>query len=163
MSRLEDTRGEAPDAPDVRDLVAEVERLRAELARRDEDLAKANRLRARVAGFATGSAVRVLLSGPLVDSIETWIRARSLRDPVPPRETAEVMAAIVRRVIRVGLVGLAVASLPMVVLVWQGFMMRAQNTHMRTQNETIQRQFERQGRGYADRADGTAARDDLRL
>ena len=167
------------DASKVRELTAEVEQLCAELDQRDSalerqaaelvkrqtELDKANRFRARMAGFATGSAVRVLLSEPLVNSLKAWLRARTLRDPLPVDETAEVLAAVLRRVVRVGWVGLAVASLPIVVLVWQSFMMREQNAAMReqnahmreqnaairtqneqiaTQNETMQRQVDQQ-------------------
>ena len=51
----------------------------------------------------------MLVGRPLVDSLKAWLRARSLSDPLPVDETAEVMAAVLRRVVRVG-GELAVAS-----------------------------------------------------
>ena len=139
------------DASKVRELTAEVERLRAELDEqvaavkaRDAALERAERT-ARAGGFVARFAARTYLSSSLVDSIKAWLRARkTVRDPLPVDETAEMLAAMFRRVINVGIVGIVVAGLPLAVLLWQSLLMREQNAAIRIQNKQIQTQFEQQ-------------------
>ena len=110
----------------LRKLREENEQLRTELAQQRVLAEKATRFRSRIAGFATGFTIRILLSRALVDTLKAWLRARSYQNPAPVDETAELLAAIVRRVIRVGWIGLAIAALPMSLLVWQNILIQRQ-------------------------------------
>jgi len=68
--------------------------------------------------------------GPgLFGSLKAWLHKLEQwrpRQPLPVNETAELGAAILRRVIRVGGLGLAVAALPMLMLVWQNLLIQRQ-------------------------------------
>ncbi len=116
-----------------RELQAELERLRGERERA-----------AQVVKGAGGLGTRLLLGRRLRQSFRAWLEAKSLRDPLPADETADVLAAIVRRVVRVGIIGLLVAALPGLLLVWQSFLMREQNTAIREQNAAIGTQIAQQ-------------------
>lgn len=100
----------------------EVEDLRAELARRDEHRRRAGRL-----ALAGGSfAARIVAGRGLTKAVRRWFEAKTLADPAPVEETADLAAAIIRRVLRVGAIGLVVAALPTILLIWQNVLLQIQ-------------------------------------
>ena len=103
----------------IAELEGEVERLREELAKRD-------RRQKRLALGTLGVGGRLLLGKDLRSSFRDWLTAKSLRDPLPSEETAEVLAAVVKRIVRVGFVGFVLALLPGAFLVWQNLLIRSQ-------------------------------------
>ena len=112
----------------------------AELRERVADLEKRlERSESLPQRFTKWRSVAVLaIAGPeLRGAFKAWVEAKTLRDPLPADETADVAAAIVRRVTRVSLAGLAVAILPTVLLIWQ-------NWEMRKQRELFSQQLEEQ-------------------
>ncbi len=121
-------------------LEEENERLHAE----NEQLRKEQTDAAQAVKSAGGLATRVLLGRRLRRSFRDWLNAKSLRDPLPADESADVLAAIVRRVIRVGMVGLLVAVLPGAFLLWQNVLIREQNDAIRSQIEQQAEQIEQQ-------------------
>ncbi len=95
-------------------LRAEVQRLR-----RIESAAKS----------AGDIAARVIAGAELQDAWRSWMPvAREARKPrdLFNQESADLVAAMSSRVIRVGTIGLVVAALPMVMLAWQNFLIRRQ-------------------------------------
>ena len=135
----------------VSELEEENRRLRAELAE-----LRQHREQARIAArTAVGWGGRLLLGRSLRSSFRAWLEAKSLRDPLPVDETAGVLAAIVRRVVRVGLVGFLLAWVPAIFLCWQSLLMRQQSLLMREQNEAIRTQIEQQQRQIAEQAADT--------
>ena len=107
----------------------------AELRKRLEKLESDKEVMAD-AGRGAGWLARYVLVGPdLVKAFEGWLRAKSIADPLPARETALLGAAVVRRVIRVSMVGLAVAILPTALLFWQNWEIRRQSELFRVQIE----------------------------
>ncbi|HXK39830.1 MAG TPA: pentapeptide repeat-containing protein, partial [Candidatus Paceibacterota bacterium] len=62
----------------------------------------------------------------------------SVSNPLPVEETAALGAAVVRRVLSIGLIGLL---LPTILLVWQNFLIRDQNKYLREQTSEIRRQI----------------------
>ncbi len=124
------------------DRVAELEReneeLRTNLEEVEAEKEHLARARTRVAGFATGLASRALLGPGLVGRLKVWLHKLEQwrpRKPLPVDETAELGAAILRRVIRVGLFGLLVGALPVILLLWQNFLIREQNAKIQSQIE----------------------------
>ncbi|ANM29139.1 hypothetical protein ABI59_05325 [Acidobacteria bacterium Mor1] len=71
-------------------------------------------------------AVLVTVGPSLVRAIENWIRVVQRDQRLPERETAEVLAGIVRRLVRVGIVAAAVGSAPLIVLGTQSCIMSQQ-------------------------------------
>ena len=138
----------------VAEFKGEVRRLRAELEKRDQKVAEfeqRDQQQARLARNAVGLGGRILVGRPLRSSFHAWLKKKSLRDPLPADETADVLAAIVRRVVRVGVVGLLVTMVPAGFLLYQSILMRQGNGAIREQitlmgqgNEAIRRQIEQQ-------------------
>ncbi|MCP4546843.1 MAG: pentapeptide repeat-containing protein [bacterium] len=92
-------------------------------------------------GKLTGLAV---LGPGLAESIQNWIEARELANPLPAAETAAMGAAIVRRLIRIGLIGLLFALI-IPLLAWQqNKLLDTQNALIITQNTYLQKQIETQ-------------------
>lgn len=89
-----------------------------------------------------GSIVALVLFGPrLTGSIRAWIIASTLDDPFPREEFAEVVAAILARIVRVGLVSILLAE---AVLIWQNLLIHRQNIYFREQTGEIRNQIEQQ-------------------
>lgn len=97
-----------------------------------------SRFQTRVAGFAVGVAARILLGPRLVASLQAWLRAKSLEDQLPVHETADLGAAILRRVIRIGFYTIALATLPAGLLIWQNLLLHNQNKSIPIQIEQQQ-------------------------
>ncbi len=124
-------------------LEEENERLRAE----NERLRREREEAARAAKGAGGLAVRILLGRRLQTSFQAWLKAKSLRDPLPADETAELGAAIVRRWLRVGWWQLVLAlggAVTAGILIWQGLLIRGQIEQQQAQNDLIRGQIEQQ-------------------
>ncbi len=126
---------------DIDELRVENERLRAENAELREQRRQAGRL-----ALAGGSfAARVAAGRGLTRAVKRWLEAKTAGDPLPVDQTADVAAAIVRRVVRVGVIGLAVAALPTILLIWHGFLIRGQNELFQSQllEQTADRHLDR--------------------
>jgi uncharacterized protein YjbI with pentapeptide repeats len=122
------------------DLEARVVKLEQENRDLQDELERLRREREQAAKVVQGGAglvARIFLGRRLRESFRAWLKAKSLRDPLPTDETADVLAAIVRRFVRVGIVGLVLAALPGGFLLWQSLLLREQN-------KTIQGQVEQQ-------------------
>ncbi len=128
------------EGPTVAKLIEENEQLRLQV----EEFLKKKEAAVRGRRRALGYAGRVFLGRELRSSARAWFAAASRKAPLPPDETADLLAAVVRRVIRVGAVGIIAAIAPGVLLFWQSLMMNRQNKAIHQQNETIQNQFEQQ-------------------
>ncbi|MGH1348734.1 MAG: pentapeptide repeat-containing protein [Nannocystales bacterium] len=100
----------------------------------------AERARRQRWGWAGGFAARVFVGADLDQSIERWRLARQAGDPVPSPETAQVAAAVIRRVLRVGALTVALALFPTALLIWQNELLGAQNELLGTQNDLIEEQ-----------------------
>lgn len=113
---------------------AEVEDLRAErdaLRRQVDVYAKEHRLLAWLGGL-------IILGPSLARSIHKWLIKVSTKNPVPPKETAMLAAAVIRRVTKAGLVALL---LPASLLIWQNCLIKDQNRYLRDQIEKVQQQI----------------------
>ncbi len=117
-------------------LEAENERLRQEL-RGFHGQARKNRQAVRKVG---GLGWR-LLSGPDLDrTMKAWVGAWQHAGKLPGEESAEVLTALARRVIRVGLFGVMLAVVPSLFLMHQNYLMHVQNGLVRDQNAYFQEQ-----------------------
>ncbi|MEO1365903.1 MAG: pentapeptide repeat-containing protein [Acidobacteriota bacterium] len=114
------------------------------LRKENEDLRRANR--AMLTGYKAGGALAALLAlGPgLVKAARNYFEHTKAGEPATPRESAELFAAIVRRVTAVGGLGLAVAAVPMVLLWRQNGLIADQNEFFQEQNSKIQKQLDDQ-------------------
>ncbi len=121
----------------VVELEGQVNQLQAELRNLRDQNKYLSRIRTRIAGFAIGVAARILLGPRLVASLRAWLKAKSLGDPFPLDQTADLGAALLSRAIRVGFGALVLAAVPAALLIWQ-------NLLLRNQNESIQIQIEQQ-------------------
>lgn len=115
------------------DVEAELVELRREAAelRRYRDLVKVQVV---TGGKLAGLAAFLWLGPDLVRALHNWMKARAAGAPLPDVETAHVVAAVVRRVLRVGLVAVSLAVLPAILLVWQNTLMPEQLVEARKQN-----------------------------
>ena len=113
-----------PKSNRVAELGAEVEELRDKLEEVEEERERLARAPNCTIAPASWMTSRVLLGPRLVGSLKAWLRDSSARDPLPPDETADLAAAVLRRIVRVGPVGLAVAVLPIVLLSRQNLPVR---------------------------------------
>ncbi|GJM43327.1 MAG: hypothetical protein DHS20C21_01690 [Gemmatimonadota bacterium] len=68
----------------------------------------------------------VALGPSLTSAIQGWMAARQHKDRSPVAETATLVAAVVRRVLRVGLVSALLAVAPIALLVWQNTLLQRQ-------------------------------------
>lgn len=93
----------------------------------------------RILGWASG----LIFFGPrLVDSIRNWLLKATYSNPIPTNETAEVAAAIIRRIVRAGTIGLL---FPASILIWQNCIMIEQNRYFREQTTELRKQITIQG------------------
>ncbi len=101
-----------------------------------------------LAGYqAGGGLVALVLLGPgLLKAARRYFRRARAGDPLPPDETAELFAAIVRRVSAVGALGLLVAAIPTLLLWRQNALIAKQNEYFQDQNAKIQNQLLAQAR-----------------
>ena len=84
--------------------------------------------------------VTLVWFGPsLVRSIQNLLNAGKTGTPFSEVELAQLIAAVIRRMLRIGLIAIVLAVLPVGVLVWQNTLMREQVTESRKQNVEIVR------------------------
>ena len=84
--------------------------------------------------------VTLLWFGPsLVQAIQDVLTAHKKGTPLSDLETAQLIAAVIRRMLRIGLIAISLAILPVAVLVWQNTLMREQVMESRKQNLEIVR------------------------
>lgn len=84
--------------------------------------------KSRIKGRISTLLVKMWIGPDLNEAFENWLNVRKLKNPKKSvTETANVMAAIVRRVIKVGIIGFALALLPAIVAIWQLWLMSKQN------------------------------------
>ena len=85
----------------------------------------------------------VWLGPSLVHSIHNWIEAKTKTSSMPPVETTHVVAAVVRRILRVGIIAIFAVLISSAIGVWQLYEMRGQIIVTRNQTKEIVR-YERQ-------------------
>ncbi len=130
---------------EAKDLRNQVKSLTAELEEIREAQEKLARRRVRVAGFATGLASRILVGPGLVRSARAWFAApKTAKEPIPVNESGDFIAAVVRRIVRVGWIGLIVAALPSAVMIWQSVLIQSQNQKIGEQIAQQGEQFQEQ-------------------
>jgi hypothetical protein len=119
----------------VERLEHELSVLREEYSALEAKGAKRLRLGAKIGTTLGGLAV----FGPrLAKAIENLIQASRNVEQFPAKEVAEVVAAVVRRLLAIGLVAL----IPLSLVVWQNLLMADQNQFFRQQNSLVQTQLE---------------------
>ena len=92
-----------------------------------------------------GYLAALFLIGPrLPTALKKWVAARERGESVWSEETTELGTAVVRRLARVGLIGLVVSILTVGGLAWQGYLLSQQNEEMRQQTRDIQATVELQ-------------------
>lgn len=127
-------------------LEAEVEQLRKRVAELEAD---EQRRRDRLAWFsrgATGALTRVV-AGPAIhkalvrcwDAWSRWLREQRT-EPWPEEPTRDLLAALASGVSRRVFLGLLLASLPALVILWQTFLLSRQTDLLSAQNEAIRKQ-----------------------
>ncbi len=124
--------------PPPEDRVAELETENEELRSRLERLEKQQERAARAGKAVGGLGARILAGPELRASSRAWFEKLSKiempRELASP-ETADLATALVRRVVRVGIAGLLLAALPVILLLWQNFLIREQNAAIQKQVE----------------------------
>ena len=116
--------------------MSDLDALRADNARLEEENAA---LRTRVAALENtlkGQAIAASLpaklallvaGGPrLALSLRAWFRKTREGDPLPVDETADVLGAVVRRLVGVRVLALLIGVLPVLLLIWQNVLLRGQ-------------------------------------
>ncbi len=118
----------------VAELEREVRELQAELERLREERQRA----AKVVKGAGGLGARILAGPSLWSTSRAWFeklsKTESPRELASP-QTADLVTALVQRVVRVGIVGLLLAALPAIFLLIQTFLLREQNAALQNQIE----------------------------
>ena len=125
----------------LRARVQELERERHSLARLIDKTEL--RFRRKVDFLVAKAAVRVLVGPGLLLTFKRWLEAAK-RDRLPVDESAALGAAIVRRVIHVGLVTAMLGALPVLAVFWQTLEVRWQTQEARRQAGIQQTQLEQQ-------------------
>jgi hypothetical protein len=136
-----------PDDSELRaenaELRVEVEDLRAEVV----ELREQRRQAGRATIAAGGIVARVFTGRELTAAARAWLEAKTAAAPLPVDETADVVAAVVRRWFGVRLWHMALASGGVItagILIWQGFLVRSQIEQQQAQNKLIRDQIEQQ-------------------
>jgi uncharacterized protein YjbI with pentapeptide repeats len=111
-------------------LEAENDRLRRAL-REHEGAQDARR---RAAGGVGALGWRLVAGKALDEAIRAWVKGWFEDGQVRAPETADLLIALARRLIRVGAVGVLMAALPAALLLHQNWLMSAQNDLVREQN-----------------------------
>ena len=126
------------------DLRAENSDLRAQLRQ-----LKAERRLAGKLASAVASVWSLILFGPrLVISLQAWLEAKNASDPLPTEETAALGAAVLRRLLKVGVLGIIIAAVPLAMAYWQNHLTQKQINILQAQiservgNELISRRVD---------------------
>ncbi|MEM7245914.1 MAG: pentapeptide repeat-containing protein [Acidobacteriota bacterium] len=165
--------GEPTDQTEGRASDDRIRELEAENARFKAILAAEGKL----ALFGGKLAALVALGPGLTASIHRWLDVRAEGGELPRLETAQVVAAIVRRVLAVGVLGLLLTALPMLLLWRQNVLIERQNeslidqieqerdlTNAARRAELVATLYDRQSEGLngAERADETPEKSPLK-
>ncbi|NJL26724.1 MAG: pentapeptide repeat-containing protein [Thermoanaerobaculia bacterium] len=118
---------EPAENPELAALREEVQRLRKYRAIVEGQTAVARGL--------TKLGILIWLGRDLVSAIKNWLIARRDSPGMPLEETAELFAAVLHRLIRVGFVAALLAIIPSALLIWQNLIMREQNRSLIQQIE----------------------------
>ena len=86
------------------------------------------------------TSIKVFLGRSLDQSLKLWLEKLIAEKVIPVDETADLAAAIVRRVIRIGIISLLVALVPTTILVLQTILLSKQNSIIVEQNQFLQSQ-----------------------
>lgn len=128
-------------------LEAENDRLRRALQRKEDQ----EQWQRQAAGNLGSLGWRLFAGVALDRALRAWVQATLEHGQLRPTETADVLAALARRVIRVGAFGLLMALIPSLLLIQQNWLMdtqndlvRQQNAFFREQNQKISQQLELQ-------------------
>ena len=116
---------------------AELDRLRRENAELKDKLAfffKEHRVGAWI-------AFRILVGRRLAKSLEDWFSTATPSNPIPPKEFSEVTAAVLRRLIGVGVFAVLAFLVPNLLLYSQNSIMEEQNEYFREQIQELRRQI----------------------
>ncbi len=90
-----------------------------------------------------GISTLVFLGPELSVAISNWLKSKKRdHDGIPLEHTANLIAALVRRVIRVGLIVITLALVPTALLLWQNLIMRDQYSALNRQIEEQRKQTE---------------------
>ncbi len=129
----------------------EAEMLREEVSRLRESNATLESEKARLQSelhglhgslkLASGFATLVAFGPGLVASLQTWLEANTQQETLPIKETAEVCAAVTRRVLSIGLLGIIIACVPTAIMWRQAELMSSQNELIRQQNMFFKQQI----------------------
>jgi len=136
------------------DVAAEIRRLRGRIqdlvrenAALDEELTRlrsakwALALQGEVVAGVGRLGVLMWLGPSLSRAAKDWAEAVSLRSTsIPHPETAYLISAILRRLIRIGLIAAVIGIFPSALLVWQNLLIRSQNSYFREQIAEMQQQ-----------------------
>jgi uncharacterized protein YjbI with pentapeptide repeats len=139
------------DAEQLR-LAQRIEELETELSSLQRGLERERAMRHGARRASTYVLAQVALGPSLINALRAWFQVTLEEHRLPVDETAHVIAAVIRRVLRVAMVGLAVTLLPTSILLWQNLIMKEQNAYMRVQNQSLREQIE------LERAESQAAR-----
>ena len=83
---------------------------------------------------------RVVLGAELRDSFRSWFTTALTHRKIDPIETADAAAAVVGRIVRVGLIAILLVLLPQGVLIWQATLLREQNRGLSLQTKLLEEQ-----------------------
>ena len=79
-----------------------------------------------------------ILGPSLSLALNNWLKAKKdFQKPFPEPETAEVLAAVIRRILRIGIFVIIATMVPIGLMVWQIVILKDQNVIITTQNELI--------------------------
>ena len=119
--------------------------LRDEIKRLQHEVGRLRKYRSVVEGqrramAAIGKVGAFLWFGPNISqATRNWMLARSRGNPLPLTETADLMAAVIKRIVRVGMVAIVLSAIPTGLLIWQNLTMQKQVSETRTQTLDLAR------------------------
>ena len=87
-------------------------------------------------------AWRIGTSFGLGARLREWLQKTQTRRTIPVDETADLAAAVLNRWLIGSLLGICAALVPSIILIWQIFLFREQNSHFREQNGLMLQQNE---------------------
>jgi len=119
-------------------LTARVDELEQEVARLRETESMRRAINAQAVAGVSSLAWKVVAGIRLNSALETIFVRLEAKEPPTPKELAEVVAALIRRFVRVGLVALVVAVIPGIVAIAQTSLLANQNRILiNTQREDL--------------------------
>lgn len=110
-------------------LVAENKELKDELNR----IKKSQNMKNKAMVGLTAFAIKVLIGHSLINSTKALVRSTLEEKRFAVDETADFIASVIRRFIRVGLVGILISLIPFLLLIHQNILLSQQNSKIQTQ------------------------------